>query len=163
RTGCGRPPPLSSWGPRRPYVQAVDGQRAQHPVPYFAHVECPKPCHSPTLCSNRVLQLGKYLARGERTKECLMPLLAAEPFVYPQHLFEQPVSDAVPSSQWWVLHTRARAEKSVARIAHRKEVPFFLPQYTRRWRNQGRLFTAQLPLFPGYVFLYADDEGRGVA
>src|SRR5262249_41289281 len=31
-----------------------------------------------------------------------------------------------------------------------------------RWRNQGPTFTARLPLFPGYVFLHADADGREI-
>jgi transcriptional antiterminator RfaH len=63
-------------------------------------------------------------------------------------------------ANWWVLHTRPRAEKSLARSAFRQNVSFFLPLHTHRWRNQGRLFKAQLPLFPGYLFLYGDEEAR---
>ena len=90
-----------------------------------------------------------------------MPLLPPEPFVYPEGLLKQTLPPA-PDSAWWVLHTRPRAEKSVARAAFRRGVPFFLPLYTRRWRNQGRTFTARLPLFPGYVFLHADADGREI-
>ena len=30
----------------------------------------------------------------------------------------------------------------------------------KRWRNRGRLFTSTSPLFPGYIFLWGDDEAR---
>ena len=39
-------------------------------------------------------------------------------------------------------------------------MPFFLPLYTRRWRNAGRTFSAFLPLFPGYLFVCGTDDAR---
>jgi transcriptional antiterminator RfaH len=89
-----------------------------------------------------------------------MPILSCEPFVYPEGLFEEDQGAAEGGTRWWVLHTRPRAEKSLARTAHRHEVPFFLPLYKRRWRNAGRTFSAFLPLFPGYLFLCGGDEAR---
>src|SRR5438477_6507774 len=35
-----------------------------------------------------------------------MPLLALEPFLYPNQLFEQLVDAADGPERWWVLHTR---------------------------------------------------------
>ena len=87
-----------------------------------------------------------------------MPLLPAEPCHFPDNLFaeEDPDSDG----KWWVLHTKPRAEKAVARSLHSHGVPFFLPVYEKSWRAKGRLQTSHLPLFPSYVFLRADGEGR---
>src|SRR5262249_7373484 len=90
----------------------------------------------------------------------IMPILPAEPFVYPDGLFQQPEHSAAPDSRWWVLHTRPRAEKSLSRVALRENVPFFLPLQVHRWRNKGRLFKCTVPLFPGYIFIHADDDGR---
>jgi transcriptional antiterminator RfaH len=59
-----------------------------------------------------------------------------------------------------VLYTRARAEKSLARHLRAKHVPFYLPLYRHDWRKSGRNRTSYLPLFPGYVFLYGDDDAR---
>lgn len=86
-----------------------------------------------------------------------MPLLPAEPCLYPESLFSE--SEAA-GGLWWVLHTRPRAEKAVARalLAHR--VPFFLPVYENSRLVSGRRQTSHLPLFAGYLFLRADDEGR---
>lgn len=33
----------------------------------------------------------------------------------------------------------------------------------RKWRNKGRSFSSQLPLFPGYVFVTGDAEGAARA
>lgn len=54
---------------------------------------------------------------------------------------------------WWVLHTRARNEKTVAEILARQGVSYFLPLVHYRRRYAGRLRNVQIPLFPGYVFL----------
>src|SRR5205823_5374650 len=62
--------------------------------------------------------------------------------------------------RWWVVHARSRAEKSLARAAAQEGIPFFLPLYQHRWRKEGRLFKSWLPLFPGYLFIFADDTER---
>jgi transcriptional antiterminator RfaH len=61
---------------------------------------------------------------------------------------------------WWVLHTRPRAEKALARQLLARGLPFFLPLYHRQWRNKGRLQSSHLPLFPGYIFLRGDNDVR---
>jgi transcription antitermination factor NusG len=84
-----------------------------------------------------------------------MPLLPLEPFVFPDDLLEQPAATD-GSARWWVLHTKPRAEKSLARKLLRNTTPFFLPLRKRQWRQRGRLLRSYVPLFPGYVFLRAD-------
>ena len=88
-----------------------------------------------------------------------MPLLALEPFIHPQHLLEEstPADEAL---RWWVLHTRPRAEKTLARRFHGLEMPYFLPLHQKQWRAKGRAFRSFLPLFPGYVFLHGDGQAR---
>src|SRR5438067_419304 len=90
-----------------------------------------------------------------------MPLLPPEPFVYPENLLadEQPQPQDA-SFRWWVLHTRPRAEKSLARQLLRESTPFFLPVHHQQWRNKGRLLRSYPPLFPGYVFLWGADDAR---
>ncbi len=96
-----------------------------------------------------------------------MPLLPAEPYVFPCDLLGAD-SDlnafcAPPLLKWWVLHTRPRTEKALARRLLGRSVSFFLPQHHRQWLCRGRLLSSHLPLFPGYLFLYGDDEGRHTA
>jgi transcriptional antiterminator RfaH len=85
-----------------------------------------------------------------------MALLPAEPVLYPDDLLTAPAGDA----PWWVLHTRPRAEKALARKALAQGLSYFLPQYQRRWRNGGRQLCAHVPLFPGYLFLCGDGDAR---
>jgi transcription antitermination factor NusG len=88
-----------------------------------------------------------------------MPLLALEPFMYPDNLF---VDAAEPAAQdrWWVLHTRPRTEKALARRFLIRGASFFLPLYARQWNSRGRALCSHLPLFPGYVFLHGDGDAR---
>jgi transcriptional antiterminator RfaH len=89
-----------------------------------------------------------------------MPLLPLEPFVFPEDLLSEPVAEGDVWMPWWVLHTRPRAEKALARCLHGEQLCFFLPLYKRQWRNRGRLFSSYLPLFPGYLFLRGDNQVR---
>jgi transcriptional antiterminator RfaH len=92
-----------------------------------------------------------------------MPLLPPEPSLFPETLFTDPAHAAEGDERWWVLHTRPRAEKALARQLLAHQLPFFLPVYHRQWRSKGRLQSSYLPLFPGYVFLRGDHEVRGAA
>lgn len=87
-----------------------------------------------------------------------MPLLPAEPCCFPENLFSLP--DPGGEEQWWILHTRPRTEKALARSLLTQEVPYFLPTHSQSQRVRGRLQTSHLPLFPGYVFLRGDRDGR---
>jgi transcription antitermination factor NusG len=93
-----------------------------------------------------------------------MPSLPLEPFVFPGDLLSDPANGGEDPGRWWVLHTRPRAEKSLARNFLRHTLPFFLPLYKRQWRSPGRrLLCSYVPLFPGYVFLRGDHQVRLVA
>jgi transcription antitermination factor NusG len=89
-----------------------------------------------------------------------MPLLPPEPFVSPPTLFDSGAPAAGSPHRWWVLHTKPRAEKSLARRCLRRGLAYFLPQHRKQWRRKGRLFSSHLPLFPGYLFLYGDADTR---
>jgi len=89
-----------------------------------------------------------------------MPLLPLEPYVSSQELLTAPPPEPESAERWWVLHTRPRAEKVLARHCLKRELPFFLPLYHRKWRSRGRLQSSFLPLFPGYVFLLGGGDVR---
>jgi transcriptional antiterminator RfaH len=61
---------------------------------------------------------------------------------------------------WWVVHTKPRQEKALARDLLRSSIPYFLPMYEARRRSRGRSWKAVLPLFPGYVFFCGDEDDR---
>ena len=88
-----------------------------------------------------------------------MPVLPPEPSAYPDELFtDRP--EIAADKRWWVLHTRARQEKTLARNLHQAQVPYYLPLIAKRTLTRGRLFTSYMPLFPGYVFLLGQREER---
>ncbi len=89
-----------------------------------------------------------------------MPLLPPEPFVYPDDLLTCSVAPPEQETRWWVLHTRPRTEKALARNLFQRQQGFFLPLYKKQWRSNGRLQTSHVPLFPGYVFLRGDAASR---
>jgi transcription antitermination factor NusG len=64
---------------------------------------------------------------------------------------------------WWVLHTRARNEKVVAKALSRQQVDYFLPLVHYKRTYGGRINRVEIPLFPGYVFLCGQPEDRLVA
>ena len=86
-----------------------------------------------------------------------MPILLAEPDIFPDHLLSAPVSQA----SWWVLHTLSRQEKRLCRALLQREVPFYCPTIAHHYRSpNGRSRTSYLPLFSSYVFLCGDEEQR---
>lgn len=89
-----------------------------------------------------------------------MPLLPMEPYVAPEDLLSNPAVLDADNAAWWVLHTRPRAEKALARHCLARNLSFFLPLYQHQWRKNGRQFRAHMPLFPGYIFLRGDAETR---
>lgn len=92
-----------------------------------------------------------------------MPLLPLEPSLYPEDLLSSTPAAGPEAATWWVLHTRPRAEKALARQLLQRQASFFLPLYEKQWRSQRRLLRSYVPLFPGYVFLHGDSQARLVA
>lgn len=92
-----------------------------------------------------------------------MPILPAEPGLYPESLFDSEQAAQCGNRSWWVLHTKPRQEKSLARRLHEACVPFYLPLIHRRLRLRGRVLHSYVPLFSGYVFLLGSREERLVA
>ena len=94
-----------------------------------------------------------------------MPILAAEPNIFPSDLLVVPGINVVPNSEsaraaWWVLYTRPRQEKSLARDLLSREIPFYLPLVPRRLLIRGRPVFSHVPLFSGYVFVHGSHEDR---
>ena len=86
-----------------------------------------------------------------------MPILEAEPDVFPVNLFESNRTDR----DWTVAQTKPRQEKSLARDLLALEMPYFAPCTPRRNRIRGRIAISHIPLFAGYVFLKCGEGQRG--
>jgi transcriptional antiterminator RfaH len=89
-----------------------------------------------------------------------MPVLQAEPDVWPEDLFHPGTSATENERSWHVVHTRSRQEKALARQLGAGRIPFYLPLIRRRLRSGGRTTVSHVPLFPGYVFVLANREER---
>ena len=88
-----------------------------------------------------------------------MPILSEEPSLYPSTLLDDPFHEPLGRS-WWVLCTKPRQEKAVARDLLAAEVPYFLPLIKRKTAFRGRMIASRVPIFTGYVFLYGSSEER---
>jgi transcriptional antiterminator RfaH len=88
-----------------------------------------------------------------------MPILAAETSIYPSNLLED-FSRLEGERQWWVVYTKARQEKALARHLLVREIPFYLPLVAKEQCLRGRKVSSHIPLFGGYVFLYGHEEER---
>src|SRR5687768_2660559 len=88
-----------------------------------------------------------------------MPILDREPSVYPEDLLSEfaPLATDI-DRRWWVLYTKPRQEKSLARDLIGYRVPFFLPLVTKRRIYRGRRMRSLVPMFSGYLFLFGSDE-----
>lgn len=64
---------------------------------------------------------------------------------------------------WRVVHTRSRQEKALAEFLTARGIEHYLP-LVKRVRYYGRQKQAvQVPLFPGYLFLYGELEDMYIA
>jgi len=88
-----------------------------------------------------------------------MPVLTKETCLFPETLLESPDSLAV-DSQWMVLYTKPRQEKSLARELLRRMVPFYLPLVKKTLQYGRRRMTSFAPLFDGYLFMFGEEQQR---
>jgi transcription elongation factor/antiterminator RfaH len=63
-------------------------------------------------------------------------------------------------ARWYAVYTIANHEKRVAEHLVRRSIEHFLPMYqsVRQWKD--RRVQLQLPLFPGYLFVYLAERDR---
>lgn len=59
---------------------------------------------------------------------------------------------------WFALYTRHQHEKAIARLLSGKGVEILLPLYNVAHRWKDRVKQLSLPLFPNYVFVFAEAE-----
>jgi transcription antitermination factor NusG len=88
-----------------------------------------------------------------------------QPSVYPDSLFEATETELNGAGErvWWVVYTKSRQEKVFSRQLAAKQVPHYLPLVRKTYVSCGRKFTAQVPLFPGYVFMLGSEQERVVS
>ncbi len=90
-----------------------------------------------------------------------MPVLAKETCLFPDTLLESPSDSFVAAdSQWMVVYTRPRQEKSLARDLLRQTIPFYLPLVKKTLRYGRRRIASFAPLFDGYLFMLGSERQR---
>jgi transcriptional antiterminator NusG len=57
---------------------------------------------------------------------------------------------------WYVVHTRSRHEAKVQSGLEARGLEVLLPRVTVRSRRRDRLQFLEMPIFPGYLFVYTD-------
>src|SRR5258708_28457655 len=93
-----------------------------------------------------------------------MPILTAEPDLYPDDLLERESWPADADQCWWAMYTRSRCEKELMRRLRALDIPHYGPTIEKRGRTpKGRINTSFVPLFANYVFLYGDATQRYAA
>lgn len=79
--------------------------------------------------------------------------------VYPEWLLDIP-PEPVGERRWWAFYTKARQEKALAGNLMAMSIPYYLPLIPRTASYERSKATRWIPLFPGYIFVYADDDER---
>jgi transcription antitermination factor NusG len=91
-----------------------------------------------------------------------MPILQQEVSLWPKDLLDSPPAES-SELRWWLLYTRARQEKAVARKLLSHAIPFYCPLVRRTLQYNGRRIHSYVPLFAGYVFMYGAKEAMDCA
>lgn len=90
-----------------------------------------------------------------------MPILPAEPDLFPEDLWSNDAPASPAGKNWWCLHTKPRQEKAAARHFRSRGITYYLPQVVHEDRTpQGRKTRSILPLFTGYLFLHGNENDR---
>ena len=77
--------------------------------------------------------------------------------LYPCDLFSRRFDE---DEIWWVLQTKPKCEKVLARMLSQERISSFLPQGRSRKKHQRRWVDSYIPLFPGYLFLRGTEDSR---
>jgi transcription termination/antitermination protein NusG len=62
--------------------------------------------------------------------------------------------------RWWLVHTKSRQEKALAEELAVRDVGVFLPLARVQRRYGTRAMQVELPLFPTYLFICGNEDGR---
>ena len=105
-------------------------------------------------------RFGVEVSSDEPVVDLTMPILSAEPAVFPDDLLLRLERSEIEERRWYVMHTRPQQEKSLIRELRQACIPHYLPLVSKRRRIRSRIINSYLPLFPGYVPVFADVDER---
>jgi transcription antitermination factor NusG len=82
--------------------------------------------------------------------------------IFPACLFEVAETElpGAESRRWWVVYTKSRQEKVFSKQLAVRAVPHYLPLIEKRRVNSARERVSDVPLFPGYVFMFCSEKER---
>jgi len=90
-----------------------------------------------------------------------MPILGKENDIYPVDLLTDPQHLEDDKAVWYSVYTLSRREKDLMRKLYSKQIRFYGPVITKRFRSPaGRMRTSYVPLFPNYVFMFGNEDDR---
>lgn len=90
-----------------------------------------------------------------------MPILKREDDIFPENLLADEFLLTDSDRTWWCVYTMSRREKEFMRRLAAMKIAHFGPVIPKRFRSpNGRLRTSYIPLFPNYVFMFADEYDR---
>jgi transcriptional antiterminator RfaH len=107
----------------------------------------------------RKVQHCLQASSGTRREGWNVPILREEPSLFPDELLDATEASAA-GRRWRVLYTKARQEKALARELRSFQIPFYLPLVKKIHPGRDRTRTSFVPLFSGYVFLFASEAER---
>lgn len=88
-----------------------------------------------------------------------MKMEPRNPLMFPANLLAEGAVEKT-EREWWLVHTKPRQEKKFAEEMLKGKIAHYLPVTYCKAISRGRDRYAWLPLFPGYVFLNCNAEGR---
>lgn len=98
------------------------------------------------------------------------PVVGGELSLYPEDLLGgiddqqmEGIEDQETGRQWWVVYTKSRQEKALARSLRGYEIPFYLPLVEKTTVYRRSKLRSQVPLFGSYLFMFASPEERVVS
>ena len=91
-----------------------------------------------------------------------MPILGNQDDLWPVDLLISSSEDTDENSRsWYCVYTLSRREKDLMRKLKALDIAYYGPVIPKRYRSpNGRLRTSYIPLFPNYVFLWANEKER---
>ncbi len=90
-----------------------------------------------------------------------MPILERETCLFPNELIEDSRFETdFPNRRWRAVLTKAAQREGTGRDSASHRDPFLSAGGPKRNRMQSRVVYSHVPLFPGYVFMFASDEER---